>query len=49
MSKHLATDVALYTSAWIEIPSECVAPITFEVALYTSAWIEIMLIHIKVF
>ena len=37
------TSVALYTSAWIEIPV-CKPPIDiFFVALYTSAWIEIII------
>ena len=36
-----AYQVALYTSAWIEIlwPTSCLR--SFGVALYTSAWIEI--------
>ena len=33
--------VALYTSAWIEIPVSLILSGRLSVALYTSAWIEI--------
>ena len=33
--------VALYTSAWIEIPHNEIVGMLSLVALYTSAWIEI--------
>ena len=38
---HQAIKVALYTSAWIEIPSSFWVILLSFVALYTSAWIEI--------
>ena len=45
MSKNLlamiVVQVALYTSAWIEIPYLQLSEYLFSVALYTSAWIEI--------
>ena len=34
--------VALYTSAWIEMPNAQRIEHTVRVALYTSAWIEIL-------
>ena len=36
------SDVALYTSAWIEIANSCSLNGRYGVALYTSAWIEIL-------
>ena len=41
LSRLLCYHVALYTSAWIEIPEADVDFIEVLVALYTSAWIEI--------
>ena len=37
----LTLQVALYTSAWIEISSSLASMALVSVALYTSAWIEI--------
>ena len=37
-----AAEVALYTSAWIEIMYDGSGSFTDYVALYTSAWIEIV-------
>ena len=34
--------VALYTSAWIEIRKICIGHWNPDVALYTSAWIEMI-------
>ena len=39
--------VALYTSAWIEIPAYQAMTRASMVALYTSAWIEIALIEVQ--
>ena len=39
---HKVRDVALYTSAWIEIGSSTSSSHPSEVALYTSAWIEMI-------
>ena len=41
MSLEKATDVALFTRAWIEIIKGRFAPSLYFVALFTRAWIEI--------
>ena len=34
--------VALFTRAWIEIPTVAISPSRISVALFTRAWIEIV-------
>ena len=43
-----AIPVALYTSAWIEIPSAAHPRGSLRVALYTSAWIEMIIMQTKI-